>query len=255
MNAKWVTAVLSVALIVTQMDQRSFADDVDRWRCTAFLKTAVEKDGKSSLVGGSGFFIKHGETVYLVTALHVASQTAHDTQVLFTQQGQTGVATLSRLGLSDENKWQSTAGYDLAILRVEPQVLKDFYSCDTCICQTDPAPIKSELEFVGFPFAVGVTGNSGLQPVVVDGRVASTEIDSPFVPKVDRVILATPSIGDGTSGAPVFCRAGVGEWRLLGVYAGNLLDRSGAKLSKVVPIRAMMKLIEGNADSHDVASR
>lgn len=153
------------------------------------------------------------------------------------------------MGLSQGNKSRTLANYDVAILPIDSQRIEGVAVCQLTTRSNRPPAVKRELEIVGFPFGFAFEGGDELYPVVITSHVASREIDSPFVHKIDRVVLATPSVANGTSGGPVFGRVkgkdpdDESSWELVGSFAGNLIDRSGAKLAKIVRIHALKEVL------------
>jgi len=219
----------------------------ERWKCAVFLRSVVTEHGTTSVVTGSGFLLRVNGREYLVTADHIARLTTENTQVLVSARSKYLNLHLEDLGYSDSNPWLRMAGYDIAVLPIHGALLADALFIASECCQTELPAIKTELEFVGFPFALGVSEGRDLAPIVVDGRVASQEMNASLNDSINRAIVCTPSIADGTSGGPVFGRAPAGQWKLVGIAVGKLVDPTGAKLAKVASARVILALAANHA--------
>jgi hypothetical protein len=213
-------------------------DLADRWKCAVYLREVSTRDGQIHVQSGSGLLLRAESRVYLVTAGHVADWATENTQVLVSSE-----SVCLNLGLSRSNGWLRRAGHDVAVLPTTGQRIADASCLNIESCQRESPAIKTELEFVGFPFSLGVSEGQSLAPLVVEGRVASRELNASLDDTVDRAILASPAVANGTSGGPVFGHSADGEWNLVGIATGKLIDPTGAKLSKLASVRVVLEMV------------
>lgn len=226
------------------------ADDtpVRRWNAAVFIKSLTTGGENAEVSAGSGVLLEMDGTKYLITARHVADKTNAKTIVYVTVGERTQQFGLSELGYARNNSWQVRPQYDAAVLRLADGKLEgaDIVAGEECFVES--VPVKANLEIVGFPFGIGVTGAAPLAPLVIVGNVASREIDSPLpspsTKDKERVVLFTPPVASGTSGGPVFAEINPGRWRLVGIYSGYLNDGTSPKLSKLVPIEPIISIVE-----------
>lgn len=198
----------------------------------------------------TAIFVEKENQVFLLTAAHViANITARTYVVLSDANGTPARVDLSILlgGASFVN--HATA--DLTKAKINVTEVNRAYLENRCFpfsqIETKPITVSKDLELttIGFPFGLGVTGNT-FSPLTFRTFVSAPKITLPrFDNKTpcDFIILELPSIG-GYSGGPLFdlgyvISGGMTSTRkhtiLHGIVHGTISDPTGGKLAAITP--------------------
>jgi S1-C subfamily serine protease len=219
-----------------------------RWKAAVSLRThKTDPNGNSTWTLGSGFLLKNEQDVYLVTAAHVAVETNAKSTIKMRAADKIVEVSLEEVGYSQNNTWRSLPQYDIAVLQFTDSKTADSQCVSFSSVTIDEVPIKTDIEIVGFPFGIGTSDFADVfVPVVVEGDICSCE----FLSRIglrsgegERIILATPPVASGTSGGPVFAQLSANEWSLIGIYSGYLTDAQSPKVSKIVSIHSVERII------------
>jgi hypothetical protein len=223
-----------------------------------FLRQAIP-DGHTV---GTGFFLKHNNILYLVTAEHVEADLGDTAEIIVSDLVSAIPIVLSWQNLNQQAKktgWIRHPVADLSVLRLNPEpsllngaLAKRFLPSD--LLPTDLRPPSREviLTSLGYPLGLGTQGH--ISPLSFETRIAGGPITLPrFDNKkpCDFYIMQNPSIG-GYSGCPVFdtsiFKAGSMTTRgsgtvLWGITHGTISDRSGGKMAAITPAKLLRDII------------
>ncbi len=218
---------------------------------------------------GSGFIIKYKGRDYLVTAKHIAeSFSAGGEIVINLPDNKSTVITFQALSQASVLRGAHWFHHPKADLSIHPMgypaggvdasgIPENFYpKADIDVMPLNPVYV------VGFPLGLGVLDK--LSPIAKEAKIASrlTSIDDPSIPRDLHFYLLDQALSQGYSGSPVFYAediksslrvageppAKVGEkLHLIGVQSMALSDKTGGKISLVVPISYIWDIL----DSHD----
>jgi len=223
--------------------------EAGRYSSVVFLGFASPNDETMfSQTAGTGFFISHDKTNYLVTAKHVAGSLSCDAFALrFTDH-----QTLARIHRVDAiEKWYTHPSEDFVDIAVVPMDPPAWAHCEPLSAGAIVTDHIRETRRIGagdITYIVGmhkyVIGQKTNVPVVHTGHIASM-VDGDRIPWADRVgntlieyniegYLIQNYTLKGTSGSPVFVRgtyqdhsespprlsSGLSTW-LLGVWKGS----------------------------------
>lgn len=208
-------------------------------------------------VYGTGFFVKRGDSLFLVTAGHVARDLALSLRVRLIASDTSGNS--KPCSLDNKVKWIFSEKADVAVSRVHDALfISDFshsaldirFLADTI---TFPVP-ELPLAIIGFPLGLGVQNK--FSPLRKETYASSGLID---LPRADTKQIATffvlqdPSIG-GYSGAPVFIietyrfgntiMKGFDTNSCIGIIHSTIYDATGGKLGLVTPAKYVYELIK-----------
>lgn len=205
---------------------------------------------------GTGSFIIKGNTVYLLTATHIAKNTTEDTVLAF-GKNQSNCVVLPLQALSNSKPWITHPVADMAVMELNILNHLALFQ-ERCfpydhINDTDiPASRDDELTVIGFPNGLGVQGKfspltfrSYASSALLTLNRADTKTPSDFF------CLENPSVG-GYSGGPVFdmgyekmgCATATKEKTVLhGIVHGTMSDVTGGKIALITPMFYIKDLI------------
>lgn len=213
---------------------------------------------------GSGFIIRYNRD-YLVTAKHVAKDSLPTSEVIINlPDGKTTAITFQLLSQANIIKGARWFHHPKADISIHP-IAYPTKDVEVLAIPEDLFPKKEQdvkllnsVYIVGFPMGLGVLDK--LSPVAKEAKIASklTSIADPNIPKDLHFYLLDQALSQGYSGAPVFYIEDImsavtignqpmkgGEiLHLLGVQSSALSDKTGGKISLVVPISYIWDIFE-----------
>lgn len=202
---------------------------------------------------GTGFFVVKEQSLYLVTAEHVARLLSSKAEIIIkTESNKPFVLKLQDLwNKPNIPEWRTHKEADVAVLSLNPSqqtleyLSKHFLPFDILVTDEKAPSREVPLAVIGFPLGLGVS--EWFSPISQDAKPASGFLR---LPRFDNKKMATfyildkPSVG-GFSGAPVFELPGAyskggglvigGKLRCVGLVHGTLSDNTGGKFAAVVP--------------------
>ena len=212
---------------------------------------------------GTGFIIRHHNSDYLVTAKHVAEKMTPTGEIVINLQNETSTAikfeslTDVKNGLSGA-QWFHHPKADISVHPIRCPVNKDVVAISQDTFQDDKQEVRllNSAYIVGFPLGLGVLDK--LNPVAKEAKIASklTSVTHPSVRKDLHFYFLDQALSEGYSGAPVFyiediMMASAGptisiseKAHLLGVQSSAFSDKSGGKISLVVPISYVHEIFQ-----------
>jgi hypothetical protein len=228
----------------------------------AFLR----EEGANGNRSGTGFFIRSGDKLYLITASHVSSiLSLGSTVTIATAHGSPFSFPLKDLvPRTDKLAWVTHRDADVAILLLNPgldffnKYLRGHFMPSSWLERAKTGPLRAlTLTVLGFPLQLGVS--EYFSPISRETKAASGLLELPrFDTKVISTFFVTqdPSVG-GFSGAPVFdtrlpystekvgmsIEMGV-EPRIVGLVHGTLSDNTGGKMGAIVPSFLILETLE-----------
>ncbi|MEM6472837.1 MAG: hypothetical protein AAF802_24965 [Planctomycetota bacterium] len=219
--------------------------DEARWERVVGLQTKLNNDTRFA----SGFLVEEDDDIYLVTAKHAANETNGETRLLFVnRQGVSRWFLLRGLFVPGKSPWVFHDHADLAVAKLAPpesteetmQAMRDV-TIDIDRFADDLPKRTTEIEFVGFPMAKGIGPN--MSALVIPGHLVSKELSKKGDWGQTPIAYAVPAVGAGASGSPAYDVTATPP-RVIGVYVAVTQDKTGAKLSELVPARLVLKLIQ-----------
>lgn len=201
---------------------------------------------------GTGFFVRKGSQIYLITAEHVAKNLKFDVKVIVHGQEDKPLTYDMKIltGSGKEQSWFYHSEADVALLPLNPTeefkgIIKVLEPTMLLASENEYSRYKNRtLTTVGFPLALG--GSGKFSPITKSSKAASSlfrygradkKIESTFL------ILDDPSV-QGFSGAPVYALSevslggvafGTGPFACIGIVHGTLADNTGGKFAAIVP--------------------
>lgn len=210
---------------------------------------------------GTGFFVRKGPQIYLITAEHVARSLRYDVKVTVHGPGDRPLtyAMKDLTGPGKERAWFFHSEADVALIELKPS--QEFKGIVKVL---EPNMLLAgENEFgqyanrvlttVGFPLALGLTGR--FSPITKPSKAASSLLRyKRFDKNIETtfLILDDPSV-QGFSGAPVYALSevslggvafGTGRFACVGLVHGTLPDNTGGKFAAIVPAYFITQTIE-----------
>ena len=212
---------------------------------------------------GSGFLVTDSNSLFLVTASHVAKLMATNSLVnLMGQKGETVCLKLAQLsGKNSPTNWLYHDEADVAVLELSPspEIMKKYlqqrFLPSEIIAADREAPSRNlSLTVFGFPLGIG-SSEKKFSPLTKQTHCASDLVtlkraDAPI--KTIFFLLEDPSV-QGYSGGPVLdisvYKLGVVQARgsgtkLWGLVHGTSSDGTGGKLAMVVPSYFILETIQ-----------
>lgn len=226
------------------------------------------KDFKPKLntMSGTALIIRYNNRDYLVTAKHVATALSPTAEIILNlPNGQGGSLTFKGLSQQEVIKGAHWFHHPKADISVHPMAYPG--SVDALSIAEDLFP-KKDIEIplltpayvVGFPLDLGV--QEKLSPIAKGTQIASraTSIDFPDIASDLHFILLDQALAQGYSGAPVFYtedipsgvmignqpRKGGEKLHFIGILSGSISDKTGGKISLVVPISHVWDILESH---------
>lgn len=248
-----VVHCLIAVLLATQL---AVADEasLERWDRAICLHTERKTtDGQPAVA--SGFIVEHKESLWLVSAVHVAQDTHARTRIVYrTKTGESRWVHLGGLTETETNPWCDFENSDVSIALIQKRPDTTVYYNDLkelaipfdALVSEVPTRTK-KIEITGYPMSFGTT--PPVAPLAMVAHVASREMPTPARWGNEKIFYAVPSVASGTSGGPVFESIDdPSNVMVVGMYIGLINDSTGAKLSKIVPSKVVRAAIEA-ADS------
>lgn len=219
----------------------------------------------SEVIIGSGFIIRHQNRDYLVTAKHVAKEMSPTGEIIVNlKNGKFTVVTFQALSeaknIIPEAHWFHHATADISIHPIcyPPSIDVMYIPEDIFQKDNDEIQLLNKAYIVGFPMGFGVLDK--LSPIAKEAKLASklTSIADPRIPKDLHFYLLDQALSQGYSGAPVFYvedvtatnvtpKIKIGEKiHLLGLQSSAYSDKTGGKISLVVPISYIIEIFESS---------
>jgi len=206
-------------------------------------------------ITGTGFFIRDVDSLFLVTAGHVARGLVVNVKLITADVS----GNSTSFPLSRSLKWIFSEKADVAVSLIDDPLLISAFrdtALDLSILPKSETSPVSELSLVvvGFPLGLGV--QKKFSPLRRETHAASGLIDLKRA-DVDQMatfyVLQDPSIG-GYSGAPVFVLRtyrfgntlmnGVDVDSCIGLVHGTVSDNTGGKLGLVTPANYVYEIIK-----------
>ncbi|MCR9199069.1 MAG: serine protease [Planctomycetaceae bacterium] len=238
------------AIVLLILCGRSLADDLPRWDRAICLQSVEQAGQESRKHLATGFLVRHQKRLFLVTADHAARQTNRNTRVLYADgEGKPQWAALKALCPGNRPPWRRFENSDLATAEVVsadlPQPVAEWMQRMAIphadIADTDPER-TTDIEVAGFPMGLGL--QQQVSPIVVKGHIASRAIATENEWGSEPMLYSFPDLAQGTSGGPVFLSDDDSKaTTLVGMYVGVIFDKSGGKLSKLVPSRLIKNAV------------
>jgi hypothetical protein len=210
---------------------------------------------------GTGFFVRKGNQIYLITAEHVAKSLRYDVKV--TVHGPEDIPLTYDIkdltGSGKEPSWFFHSEADVALLPLNPSekfkgIIKVLEPNMFLINENGFGQYKNRvLTTIGFPLSLGLSGK--FSPITKSSKAASNlfryrrfdkAIETTFL------VLDDPSV-QGFSGAPVYALSevslggvafGTGQFACIGLVHGTLPDNTGGKFAAIVPSYFIIQTIE-----------
>ena len=203
-------------------------------------------------ISGTGFFVRKGSQIYLITAEHVANGLKYDVKVTVhgSEDKPITYAMKDLTGPGQEQSWFFHPEADVALLPINPSeifkgIIKVLEPNMFLTTEKEYDQYKNRvLTTVGFPLALGLSGK--FSPISKDSKAASSlfrykrsdkKTESTFL------VLEDPTV-QGFSGGPVYALSeaslggvafGTGSFACIGLVHGTLPDNTGGKFADIVP--------------------
>jgi len=248
------TACLAIMLLAG--GSRVSAADLPRWDRAVCLQSVEQVGDESRKHLATGFLIRRQDRLILVSADHAARQTNRNTRVLYADsEGKPQWAALRALCPGNGPPWQRYENSDLATAEVMtaelPQPVLDALQRLAIplanVAAEDPMR-TTDIDVAGFPMGLGLQHQ--VSPIVVKGHIASRVIATENEWGSEPMLYSFPDLAQGTSGGPVFLsHDDPAATTLVGMYVGVIFDKSGGKLSKLVPSRLIKSAVARHTQS------
>jgi hypothetical protein len=212
-------------------------------------------------ISGTGFFVRKGTQIYLITAEHVAKDLKYDVKV--TVHGNEDLPITYDIkdltGSEKEPSWVFHSEADVALLPLSPSdkfigIIKVINSNMFLMNENDYDKYKNRvLTTIGFPLSLGLSGK--FSPITKSSKAASNLFKSKrFDKNIETTFLVLDeSSVQGFSGAPVYALSvidfggvalGTGQFACIGLVHGTLSDNTGGKFAAIVPSYFIIQTIE-----------
>lgn len=210
-----------------------------------------QSEPKIATKSGTGFLISHHKQIYLVTASHIARNMSNKAEIIWnTASGKVKFFTFEELqnGLPS-SMWFFHRSADIAVhpfgFTEKPGHI--FVPEEVFASEDDIIPLGTKVYVLGFPLNLGI--KEILSPISKKAEIASwlTSIDFSTIQPNLKFILLDEDLATGYSGAPVFISpepqirdnafvVGGIQSTLIGIQSMTISDKTGGKMSLVVPI-------------------
>lgn len=229
---------------------------LERWDRAICLHTERKStDGQPTVA--SGFVVDFKETLWLVSAVHVAQDTHARTRVVYrTHAGESRWVHLGGLTETEVNPWSDFENTDVSVARMQDRPDTTVYygelnqlaiPFDALVAEVPKRTTR--IEITGYPLSLGMT--PPVAPLVMVAHVASRELPTPARWGAEKIFYAIPSVASGTSGGPVYeSNDNSSIATVVGMYVGSINDSTGAKLTKVIPAQVIRNAIEATSAKH-----
>ena len=219
---------------------------------------------KLDIVSGTGLIIRYHERDYLVTARHVAKALSPKAEIVMNHSGGKSISFtfewITQQKVTQGAKWFHHPKADISIHPLCYSATLDQMPIDESLFpkQSKDIPLLTPAYILGFPLGQGIQENLG--PLAKKTQIASrtTSVDNAYVSPELQFILLDQALAQGYSGAPVFYfedvmsdlriagqRMKSGEKvHFVGILSGGLSDKTGGKISLVVPTSYLWDILE-----------
>jgi hypothetical protein len=213
---------------------------------------------KFDMLHGTGFIIDYHGRLYLVSAAHVAQIMDSDALIMWkNSSGKTQSFTFKFLQDKIPNaRWFFHPQADIALhpLGFSEKTSHVAIPGEVFSISADMIELLTEVSILGFPFGFGAKDT--LNPIASRSSIANplTAIDMNDINPNLEFILLTDGLATGYSGAPVFTMPSVtiqesqikvkSGIHLIGLQSRTVSDKTGGKISMVVPIAYLNQLLE-----------
>lgn len=237
--------------------------------CVAVAEVSIDDLSKSvvylcqqtkpnTVIVSTGFIVKYENNDYLVTAKHVAESLSPTAEIILNLKSGKGISIVFRDILQNNTikgaHWFTHPNPNIDI-SIHPIIYLnnnvDIIAVPESVYQKNDNYVKllNKVCIIGFPLGLG--GQDMISPIAKEAKVASrlTTLDVPEIPKSNYYYLLDEALSGGYSGAPVFYiediisdskvddvyLKGGEKLHLLGIQSGVLSDKTGGKMSLVIP--------------------
>jgi hypothetical protein len=210
---------------------------------------------------GTGFFIRKGTKIYLITAAHVARTLKYETKVTIHGSGDKPLNYDLKdvTGSGNDRSWFFHNEADVALLPLNPSeqfkgIIKVIEHSQLLISENQYAQFRNRvLTTIGFPLSLGLRGK--FSPITKSSKAASNLLNyksADTKTETTFLILDDPSV-QGFSGAPVYALSevnlggiafGTGAFACVGLVHGTLSDNTGGKFAAIVPAYFISQTID-----------
>lgn len=211
-------------------------------------------------ISGTGFLISYNNRIYLVTAAHIAKNLSNKSEVIWnTASGISSKFTFEELQKGiPYSKWFFHPSEDIAIHPFGFSEKSEHILVPNEMFETkdEVIPLGTKVYILGFPLNLGI--HDILSPISKKAEIASwiTTIDNPGIKPTSKFILLDEALAQGFSGAPVFVSPEpqminngltIGTpIKLIGIQSMAISDKTGGKISLVVPIFCLNDIFTSN---------
>ena len=217
-------------------------------RSVLLTQERLGEDGSRSSSANSGFLVRDGDRVFLVTGAEFAVKTGPSLRVSYrTAAGEADSVDLSDVVPAGNRPWSMHATDDVAVapLRLEDlpaDVAERLYDLATPLEEiaTDIPERGTPVHLVGFPALKGV--QDGMSATVWTCVVTTRLITAKGEWGPVKVFYVAPPAGAGIAGSPVYTLTEAGP-RLVGSHSRISMDATGPKFGRVVPAASLRSLI------------
>ena len=234
----------------------------------AWYRDPDTKEFKPKVItfSGTGLIVQYNKRDYLVTAKHVASGLSPTAEIIMnlsaTQSKSITFKWLSQQQIIKGAQWFHHPKADISIHPMAyPERFQLLAIGEDLFPKKDvQIPLLTPAYVLGFPMGLGT--QEKLSPIAKGIQIASrpTSIDSPGISPDLQFILLDQALAQGYSGAPVFYTEDIpsgirigsqsmkGGERLhfIGILSGAFSDKTGGKISLVIPISYIWDIIESS---------
>jgi len=221
---------------------------------------------KLNTTSGTGLIVQYNKRDYVITAKHIATALSSTAEIIINlSAGQSRSLTFKWLSQQEIIKGARWFHHPKADISIHPMAYQDRF--ELLAIGEDLFP-KKDIEIslltpayaLGFPMGLGV--KEKLSPIAKGTQIASrlTSIDSPGISPDLQFILLDQALAQGYSGAPVFYTEDIlsgvtigtqhmkgGEkLHLVGILSGAFSDKTGGKISLVIPFTISNSSMQSN---------
>lgn len=208
-------------------------------------------------VGGTGFLVREGESIFLVTARHVGRQAKRATRLIMYREEQTPLRCQLGHVVPPEGDlpWLHHDSADVSVLPLSPpdEELRSRLhgrALDLAeLAATPEAPPRGAVvEAIGFPMGIGLGPRSC--PLSRYSRVAGPLMPVSTPEGSIEALVTDRATAGGMSGGPVFSPPPhdpggnpAGKPRCMGLVSGTMSDQTGGKTGSIMPAMHIVGLI------------
>lgn len=247
--------------VVFIREQKPYVEYKGNKKYEVWLKRPGEEKFEQKLISnsGTGFLVEYQGKILLVTAAHVIKGMSKNAEILWnTASGKVKHFTFKQLQKGIEgSKWFIHPRADIAVHPFGVTEKADHVVVSQKLYWDNPSGdlLGTKVYIFGFPLNLGV--KEVLSPISKKAELASslTTIDAPNISPDVKFLLLDEDLATGYSGAPVFTSPEprmkkdaivVGGEKLIGVQSMTISDRTGGKLSLIVPISYLKEILHSD---------